>query len=56
MKEITIPLVLFIFLLIMLGGQILTWILEKIDKTLDKKLKLEKEKFINAMNKKGKLK
>ena len=47
MREITIPLFLYILMLIICFGDILTMILNRIDKTLEKKIKLVKEKWIS---------
>ena len=47
MREVTIPLFLYILMLIVCCGDILTMILNRIDKTLEKKIKLVKEKWIS---------
>ena len=46
MREITIPLFLYILMLIVCFGDVLAMILSRIDKTLEKKIKLVKEKWV----------
>ncbi len=58
MREVTIPLFLYIMMLVVCCGDILTMILNRIDKALEKKLKLVKEKWLSyylgsERNKKG---
>ena len=47
MREVTIPLFLYILMLVVCCGDILTMILNRIDKTLEKKIKLVKEKWMS---------
>ncbi len=58
MREVTIPLFLYIMMLVVCCGDILTMILNRMDKSLEKKLKLVKEKWLSyylgsERNKKG---